>query len=127
MLLLPHRDAMRIANIIYSSQLPEGQVIGLEAVQHFQLELISVSATLPIKSGNAMMLICPDPCPDETIGDVVLGGEYFVSSLSRQVVTDYLPFELSVEHPHKTSKVVSNSRGSVQCRGGSVAEGSEFE
>lgn len=64
MLSMPHRDAMRITDIVPSCQLAAGQVFGREAVQHFQLELTRVSTALASKAGTAVMLICTDPSPN---------------------------------------------------------------
>jgi hypothetical protein len=111
---------MRIADIINSRQFAEGQVLGFETVQHFQLKLTRVSTALTNKPSTAMMLICPDPSPDEAVSDVVLSREDLVSSLSRKVFPDHLPFEFDVERPHETSKVTSNSWGAVHFRGDSV-------
>lgn len=72
MLLLPHRDAMRIADIINSHQFTVRQVFSCMAVQHFQLELIRVLTALTNKAGTAMMLICQNPTSDEAVGDVYL-------------------------------------------------------
>jgi hypothetical protein len=110
---------MRITDIVPSCQLAAGQVFGREAVQHFQLELTRVSTALTSKAGTAVMLICPDPSPDLAVSDVKLGGQELVSPFAREILPNHLPFELDVERPHKTSKVVSNSWGSVQFCGGS--------
>lgn len=108
---------------IHSRQLAAGQVFSCEAVQHFQLELTRLSPALANKPGTAVMMICPDLSPNQAVSDVELGGEDFVSSLARKGCPDHLPFELEVERPHKTSKVMSNSWGPVQFQGDHKFEG----
>lgn len=117
MLSLTHRDAMWISDFVHSRQLAAGQVFSCEAVQHFQLELTRVSTALANKPGTAVMLISHDLAPNLAVSDVEVGGEDFVSSLPRKVYPNHLSFELDVERPRKTSKVMSDSWGSVQFAG----------
>jgi hypothetical protein len=65
----------------------------------------------------------PRPIPNEAVSNVVFGGDDFVSTLARKVLPDFRPFELDVERPNETSKVVFNSRGSVHSWGGSETSG----
>src|SRR5690606_13790699 len=95
-------------------------IFSCPTVQHFQFELLRVSAALTHETGTAMVLVCRHPTSDEAVSDAVFGCEDFVSPFAREVVPNHFQFEPEVEFPHMPSKVVSNSWGSVQIRGGSA-------
>src|SRR5690606_7853361 len=78
-----------------------------------------VSAALTHETGTAMVLVCRHPTSDEAVSDAVFGCEDFVSPFAREVVPNHFQFEPEVEFPHMSSKVVSNSWGSVHFRGDS--------
>src|SRR5690606_26549160 len=110
---------MRVTDIVNSAKLTVGQIFSCPTVQHFQFELLRVSAALTHETGTAMVLVCRHPTSDEAVSDAVFGCEDFVSPFAREVVPNHFQFEPEVEFPHMPSKVVSNSWGSVQSRGAS--------
>src|SRR5690606_11597546 len=110
---------MRVTDIVNSAKLTVGQIFSCPTVQHFQFELLRVSAALTHETGTAMVLVCRHPTSDEAVSDAVFGCEDFVSPFAREVVPNHFQFEPEVEFPHMPSKVVSNSWGSVQTRGDS--------
>src|SRR5690625_1492265 len=112
---------MRVTDIVNSAKLTVRQIFSCPTVQHFQFELLCVSAALTQETGTAMVLVCRHPTSDEAVSDAVFGCEDFVSPFAREVVTNHFQFEPEVEFPHMPSKVVSNSWGSVQTRGDSLA------
>src|SRR5690554_5187225 len=69
-----------------------------------------------------MVLVCRHPTSDEAVSDAVFGCEDFVSPFAREVVPNHFQFEPEVEFPHMPSKVVPNSWGSVQNRGGCLVK-----
>src|SRR5690554_8201777 len=111
---------MRVTDIVNSAKLTVGQIFSCPTVQHFQFELLRVSAALTHETGTAMVLVCRHPTSDEAVSDAVFGCEDFVSPFAREVVPNHFQFEPEVEFPHMPSKVVSNSWGSVQTRGDSA-------
>src|SRR5690606_9064671 len=111
---------MRVTDIVNSAKLTVGQIFSCPTVQHFQFELLRVSAALTHETGTAMVLVCRHPTSDEAVSDAVFGCEDFVSPFAREVVPNHFQFEPEVEFPHMSSKVVSNSWGSVQTRGDSM-------
>src|SRR5690554_1687867 len=110
---------MRVTDIVNSAKLTVGQIFSCPTVQHFQFELLRVSAALTHETGTAMVLVCRHPTSDEAVSDAVFGCEDFVSPFAREVVPNHFQFEPEVEFPHMPSKVVSNSWGSVHSRGDS--------
>src|SRR5690606_6525556 len=110
---------MRVTDIVNSAKLTVGQIFSCPTVQHFQFELLRVSAALTHETGTAMVLVCRHPTSDEAVSDAVFGCEDFVSPFAREVVPNHFQFEPEVEFPHMPSKVVSNSWGSVHFRGDS--------
>src|SRR5690554_3310047 len=104
---------MRVTDIVNSAKLTVGQIFSCPTVQHFQFELLRVSAALTHETGTAMVLVCRHPTSDEAVSDAVFGCEDFVSPFAREVVPNHFQFEPEVEFPHMPSKVVSNSWGSV--------------
>src|SRR5690606_35414561 len=113
---------MRVTDIVNSAKLTVGQIFSCPTVQHFQFELLRVSAALTHESGTAMVLVSRHPTSDEAVSDAVFGCEDFVSPFAREVVPNHFQFEPEVEFPHMPSKVVSNSWGSVQNRGGCLVK-----
>src|SRR5690554_5444204 len=113
---------MRVTDIVNSAKLTVGQIFSCPTVQHFQFELLRVSAALTHETGTAMVLVCRHPTSDEAVSDAVFGCEDFVSPFAREVVPNHFQFEPEVEFPHMPSKVVSNSWGSVQTRGDSCLQ-----
>src|SRR5690606_15633003 len=111
---------MRVTDIVNSAKLTVGQIFSCPTVQHFQFELLRVSAALTHETGTAMVLVCRHPTSDEAVSDAVFGCEDFVSPFAREVVPNHFQFEPEVEFPHMPSKVVSNSWGSVHSRCDSV-------
>src|SRR5690625_4971759 len=111
---------MGVTDVVNSSKLTVGQIFSCPTVQHFQFELLRVSAALTNETGTAMVLVCRHPTSDEAVSDVVFGCEDFVPSFAREVVTDHFQFEPEVECPHMPSRVVSNSWGSLHSRGDSA-------
>src|SRR5690606_1039769 len=111
---------MRVTDIVNSAKLTVGQIFSCPTVQHFQFELLRVSAALTHETGTAMVLVCRHPTSDEAVSDAVFGCEDFVSPFAREVVPNHFQFEPEVEFPHMPSKVVSNSWGSVHFRGDST-------
>src|SRR5690606_25596757 len=114
---------MRVTDIVNSAKLTVGQIFSCPTVQHFQFELLRVSAALTHETGTAMVLVCRHPTSDEAVSDAVFGCEDFVSPFAREVVPNHFQFEPEVEFPHMSSKVVSNSWGSDQTRGDSLRAG----
>src|SRR5690606_33303776 len=113
---------MRVTDIVNSAKLTVGQIFSCPTVQHFQFELLRVSAALTHETGTAMVLVCRHPTSDEAVSDAVFGCEDFVSPFAREVVPNHFQFEPEVEFPHMPSKVVSTSWGSVHFRGDSSNE-----
>src|SRR3546814_11496923 len=95
---------MSVTVIVNSAKLTVGQIFSCPTVQHFQFELLRVSAALTHETGTAMVLVCRHPTSDEAVSDAVFGCEDFVSPFAREVVPNHFQFEPEVEFPHMPSR-----------------------
>lgn len=78
-LLLPRRDAVRIADIVNGSQLSTGKALDHAPVQHLKLELKGLSTTLPDKPGVTMVTICRDPSPHHAFRNTEFPGKELIA------------------------------------------------
>src|SRR5690606_37251761 len=82
-------DAIQVTDIVNSAKLTVGQIFSCPTVQHFQFELLRVSAALTHETVTAMVLVCRHPTSDEAVSDAVFGCEDFVSPFAREVVPNH--------------------------------------
>ncbi|WP_245954055.1 hypothetical protein, partial [Eoetvoesiella caeni] len=118
--ILSRNEASSKPGVIQSTQFAIRQVFSGSAVKNFQFELERISAALTNKASGTVMLVCRNPTSDHALSNAIFGCEHFVAPFAGLVVLDYPTLEFEIMFSHVHSKVVSNSWGSVQTRGGSV-------
>jgi hypothetical protein len=110
---------VRIADIVNGSQLSTGKALSHAPVHHLKLELNGVSTTLPDEPSVIMVTICRDPSSDPAFCNTKFRRKELIAPFASEILVNHPPLKLYIEFPQETSKVASNSRGSVHSRGGS--------